>query len=175
MKTTKKGFTLIELIVVIAIIGVLAALLVPAMLGYVKKSKIQSANSAAAEYCKAVSSAIADLEEEDKDLPATTAGTPLTFEVNSNGVSFTSDDTVIDADTLLEYVKSYTDVASNAEFSVVIKDGAAIYGAAKEGKYYGTSPKVFTQKNYPDDTDIDSALEAASSKYELKHPSDATD
>lgn len=43
----KKGFTLIELIVVIAIIGVLASILVPSMLGYVKKSKKTSDIAAA--------------------------------------------------------------------------------------------------------------------------------
>ncbi len=43
----KKGFTLVELVVVIAIIGVLAAILVPTMMGVVQDSRITSANTSA--------------------------------------------------------------------------------------------------------------------------------
>ncbi len=42
-----KGFTLVELVVVLAILGVLIAILVPSFIGYVKESKINTANSSA--------------------------------------------------------------------------------------------------------------------------------
>ena len=44
----RKGFTLVELMVVIAIIGVLAAILIPLMNNFLQNARIQSANSTAA-------------------------------------------------------------------------------------------------------------------------------
>ena len=84
----KKGFTLIELIVVIAIIGVLAAILVPAMLGYIKKSKITSANSAAKSIYTASQSALTDLDAEDKwDLTAFTGSSANTIQFVDSATS----------------------------------------------------------------------------------------
>lgn len=62
MKKSQKGFTLIELVVVIAIIGVLAAILVPSMLNYVKKSRLKSANSNAKTAYNAIAEYVADAE-----------------------------------------------------------------------------------------------------------------
>ena len=69
MRNSKvKGFTLIELIVVIAIIGILAAILGPSMLGYVRNARISQANANAKQVHTACSSALTQLGIANKNL-----------------------------------------------------------------------------------------------------------
>ena len=63
MKNRKvKGFTLIELIVVIAIIAVLAAILIPSLMGWVGKSSLRTANTNAKAVATNGAAVLADLE-----------------------------------------------------------------------------------------------------------------
>lgn len=138
---TRKGFTLIELIVVIAIIGVLAAILVPSMLGYIRKSKINAANSTAAQVHKATNTALTELDEEGADLSAFDAG----LEHEKNGIL---------TDPLGSKIKKYMDDAEKCEFAVHITGGSCVAAAAsQDGKYYGTYPAgIITSENWEQDS-----------------------
>ena len=59
-KKNNKGFSLVELIVVIAIMAVLMVVLAPAMLRYVEKTRVQKDDSAVSEAANAAELALAD-------------------------------------------------------------------------------------------------------------------
>jgi len=59
-KSSKKGFTLVELIVVIVILAVLAAMLVPALIGYIDRARKEKDYQAASVVYAAAQAAITE-------------------------------------------------------------------------------------------------------------------
>lgn len=90
-KLNNKGFSLVELIIVIAIMAVLVAVLAPQYIKYVEKSRVQVDESAVGEAIRATELAITDITVYDK-LPTTviTGKTYVATVTITDGTTITS-------------------------------------------------------------------------------------
>lgn len=133
-KKNVKGFTLVELIVVIAIIGVLATILVPTLFGKVKDSKIAAANDSAAKLAEQAAIVAAELEAEGT---STTSFTSV--EYKATAVDAPSDFKTAMEKALPDLKGATWAVSFNADSSV----DAAVF-CEKGSKYLGSYPKKAT-------------------------------
>lgn len=96
-KKNRKGFSLVELIVVLVIMAILAAALVPTLIGYINQTRQSNAKNEAAQCVSAaqtiISSAYAN--PDGKYINNTDTGKDVTISNFTTEYSFTEDDMVV--------------------------------------------------------------------------------
>ena len=135
MRNKKKGFTLVELIVVIAIIGVLAAIIVPTTLHFVNQARDQAATEeldrVVSAFDSGLTEVIANMSGTDKieaaDIASIVSKAGITADALENTITVTITN---DSGTMKVEIKSdystdaaYTITRNYAEFGKYVPDG----------------------------------------------------
>ncbi len=166
---------LVELIVVIAIIGVLAAILVPSMLGYVKKSKVSSANSNAKSLYDAVNTAVIELDSEGYHIDTKKTDCLKTAAYNSGKAPTTAVAAPANKATALAPDAAYLEWKVYNYFNGITKlnggygwriENMAVTGTlTNDGTYTGAYPNGTTTDNAPSTSTAQIQINTAGLKY----------
>ena len=110
-QNSKKGFTLVELIVVLVILAVMAAMLVPALTGYIDEARKKKDYNAASEVLTAAQAVVAEYYGATAATAATPAGAATYVDgqdtriAQLSGVNATVDGTECDANYQITKIK----------------------------------------------------------------------
>ena len=133
MKRVQQGFTLIELMIVVAIIGILAAIAIPAYQDYTKRAHVSEGLSLAA----GAKTAVSEFYSTNNAWPTnnTSAGLAASSSITGNAVTSVN----VNASTITVTYNSKVDSSSNTLTLVATASGGAITwsctGGTVDAKY----------------------------------------
>ena len=139
-KNKKKGFTLVELIVVLAILAILAAMLVPALTGYIDKANEKKVIATARQYYVAAQTVVSEAYangDEIKNIQYFSFNdtTRKSITINNDGVDKTEEDGkyVDEFVSLAEITKTTTSIGFKISKGKIVDSEFSI-----DGKYIKT-------------------------------------
>lgn len=147
-KTSNKGFSMVELIIVIAIMAILAAALAPSLIKYINKSRLSTAVSDGTTIASSINSALAS-EAAFQAADSYTAVTPLN-DILTNSDAFAKEvsenvgKSVVTGKAKKDLAGSSMSTAYYIKIDTVNNSVEVYYGDATGGSAFQVSPDVGT-------------------------------